>query len=240
MAQKLFSAFGDSCNFSSEGADGRLGPSLFDPFCLDLLKMIEKKLGLSNPVLRGSALYLPAIRALRWEASGEGPNDYDVLANFGAFEEFRRSQAAWNKRSPAAPQNLLDYLNCRPVLKDVDYKLARAPDMSGNFFIEVTGVYKGRKVDLIVQNMHLDPSTVARSTDAPITGIAMDSSGKVYEHPDFRAHAEGLFYCPSMLTDPEQGIQIFNKIKQRFPSLRRGERSSPDAVRAPDLALLPA
>lgn len=234
MARKSSAAFRDlkACFANGAGESSVVRDPGIDPFCFELLSVVQETLGFTNPVLRGSALYLPVIRGLRGEAAGGKLGDYDVLVNFGGFEEFRRSQARAFGRSPAAGQNLLDYLNCRSVLKNADYKWASAPDCRGCYFIEVTGAYKGRAVDLIVQNAPLDPAVVARTTDAPITGLAMDAQGKIHEHPDFRAHAEGLIYRPSMHTDPVQALDLYRKMEQRFPGLRM-ERTGADRVEAP-------
>lgn len=191
-----------------------------DPVCLEVLSFIQKAYGFTNPVLRGSALYLPVIHALRGtNAAGTRPGDYDILVNFGDFEEFHRNQARYQCSSGPA-QNLMHYMNSRRGMSGVDYKFARAPDADGHVFIEITGIYKGKNIDLMVQNAPLDPACEARGTDAPITGLAMNAGGEVFAHPDFFSHASALIYRPSLSVHPTHVRGLYEKMEGRFPGLR--------------------
>lgn len=192
-----------------------------DSFGIRLLKDLERTPGFENAILRGSALYQPAIAAMHGFALPTQPKDYDVLVNFGRYDEFRRTQARTRGMSPSSPLILLDYLNCHPILTNIDFKFARAPDRDGLYYINITGLYKKRPVDIIVQNLPHTLDSVATQNDAPITGIAMDSNGNIRTHPSFCDHAARLIYDPPAHLDIQTRAQRFETLSAKFPGLRR-------------------
>lgn len=196
-------------------------------FGIRLLKALEKDLGFENAILRGSSLYQPFIAKMHGLKFPAQPKDYDVLVNFGRYDEFRRAQARTGNMSPSSPLILLDYLNCHPILTKIDFKLARAPDRDGHYYINITALYKKHPVDIIVQNLpHTLDGVATRINDGPITGVAMDSKGNVRTHPLFYDHANRLIYDPPSHLDAETRAQRFETLSAKFPGLHRMDNSA--------------
>jgi hypothetical protein len=234
MSASLSVPFDSSCGDPSRGC----GAFAFapDPFSCRLLQDLERRAFFDNAILRGSALYQPYIEGLHGLTRTMPPKDYDVLVNFGRYDEFRREQIRWGGSKPASdPSFLIDYLRLFHVVKNPEVKFAVPPDRDGRYFVNIGGVYRGRPMDLMVENLpHTLESTARRIHDAPITGIAMDSRGRIAAHPLFEAHAKALVYDPATVgLDPAAYRERFEKLSRKFPGLRLAEPEprSPPAFR---------
>ena len=174
--------------------------------------------------------YQPCIEGLHGLTRTTPPKDYDVLVNFGRYDQFRREQARWGGNKPASdPSFLIDYLRLFRVIKNPEVRFAVPPDRDGRYFVNIGGVYRGRPVDLMVENLpHTLENTAQRSPDAPITGMAMDSGGRIAVHPLFNAHARALVYDPAAVgLDPAECQARFAKLSAKFPGLRLAEPEPP-------------
>lgn len=198
------------------------GPAIVpDTFALALLNDLETRAHLGNAILRGSTLYQPYINALHGFSHQSKPGDYDVLAGFGDYDTFRRDQARWNKQSPADPRFLLDYLSLSGIIKKPEIRFASPPDAERRYFVNVGGVYKGHAIDLFVENIPHTLASVAQNTEAPLTGISMDSQGNFKIHPLFTEHARRLVYDPHTGYGPRNVPDArFEKLSAKFPGLQ--------------------
>ncbi len=228
MSASLSVVFDSSCGDPSRGC-GAFAVAR-DSFACRLLKDLENKAFFDHAILRGSALYQPYIEGLHGLTRTTPPKDYDVLVNFGQYDQFRREQARWGGVKPASdPSFLIDYLRLFRVVKNPEVRFAVPPDRDGRYFVNIGGVYRGRPVDLMVENLpHTLESTARRIHDAPITGIAMDSGGRIAVHPLFNAHARALVYDPAAVgLDPAECQARFAKLSAKFPGLRLAEPELP-------------
>jgi hypothetical protein len=174
------------------------------PADIEMLRLFEESGIAVDMALHGG---VPRNIALNME---DKIRDYDIWGSFGSgLDPF----------SATLPQTMIQRIAALPHVSDVRMTAYDPPNMDdgkAETGIKFELTWRGRKLDLLIDNLNWPISKKIHSADAPINAVAMNSGGETWAHPDHADHLARRIYEPI-----PGNIRFDGRAAERFEILSR-------------------